>query len=377
MKRARLSLVMLALFVSMACTSTPNPSSGPSSTGEGSPTQIPASQSEAGGIVVFNRGTPTGIAVYSLDLDTATEQRIREVEDFVTLSPDGSRFTTGVMRPDGRIGPVTFDFDGSGYALLPIPDPTLQIAGTWSPDGNRLLVQGWDDAHPDRGGLYTLGSVDGDRLVRLTEPGSPPADYPVGYSPDGSRALFIREKEPYDHSGPMDVFVVGKDGSGLVRLNPPGTTSLLDGQSWSPDGRQVAFIASKDSLDLGQAVFVVDADGSDARRITPWSVTLRAEWSPDGEWIAFDMAESEPVPRDLFLVHPDGTGLTQITSNEDNKMSFAPAWSPDSRTLLFIRREYTEGSTDLWTVNVDGTGMSQVTHQPAEYTGYRWLPETG
>ena len=103
----------------------------------------------------------------------------------------------------------------------------------------------------------------------------------------------------------------------------------------------------------------------------------QGRWSPDGEWIAFDMAESEPVPRDLFVVHPDGTGLTQITSNEDNKMSFAPAWSPDSQTLLFIRREYTEGSTDLWTVNVDGTGMSQVTHQPAEYTGYRWLPETG
>jgi Tol biopolymer transport system component len=89
------------------------------------------------------------------------------------------------------------------------------------------------------------------------------------------------------------------------------------------------------------------------------------------------MAESEPVPRDLFLVHPDGTGLTRITSNEDDKMSFAPAWSPDSRTLLFIRREYTEGSTDLWTVNVDGTEMSQVTHLPAEYTGYRWLPATG
>ena len=375
MKRAQLSLVMLALFV--ACTSTPNPSPGPSSTEGSSPTQLPASESEARGVIVFNRGTPTGIAVYSLDLGTATEQRIREVEDFVTLSPDGSRFTTGVMRPDGRIGPVTFDFDGSGSALLPITDPTLQIAGTWSPDGTRLLVQGWDDAHPSRGGLYTLGSVDGEGLVRLTEPGAPPTDYPVGYAPDGSKVLFIREKEPYDHSGPMDVFVVGTDGSGLVRLNPPGTSSLLDGQSWSPDGRQVAFVASKDAVGAGNAEFVVNADGTDARRITPWNFTLRAEWSPDGEWIAFDMAESEPIPRDLFLVHPDGTGLTQITSNEDNNMSFAPAWSPDSRTLLFIRREYTEGSTDLWTVNVDGTGMSQVTHQPAEYTGYRWLPETG
>ena len=27
-------------------------------------------------------------------------------------------------------------------------------------------------------------------------------------------------------------------------------------------------------------------------------------------------------------------------------------------------------------VNVDGTGLTQVTHSPAEYTGYRWLPQT-
>jgi Tol biopolymer transport system component len=378
MKRTQSSMVMLGLFVAVACTSTVEPPSGSSSPGVGTSTGVSATQSEAHGVIVFNRGTPSGIAVSSLDLGSGIEGQIRDVEDFVTLSPDGSRFSTGVMRPDGRIGPVTFNVDGSGYALLPIPDPTLQIgAGTWSPDGTRFLAGAWDDSDPSRGGLYALGSVEGDRLVRLTDPGVPPSDYPVGYSPDGSNVLFIREKEPYDHSGPMNVFVVRSDGSGLVRLNPPGTTSLLDGQSWSPDGQQVAFVASKDSAYQGQAVFVVNADGTDARRITPWSVTLRADWSPDGEWIAFDMADSEPVPRDLFLVHPDGTGLTQITSNEDNKMSFAPAWSPDSRTLLFIRREYTEGATDLWTVNVDGTGMSQVTHRPAEYSGYRWLPETG
>ena len=174
----------------------------------------------------------------------------------------------------------------------------------------------------------------------------------------------------------MNVFVVRKDGSGLVRVNPPGTTSWLDAQSWSPDGKQVALVASRDGHS-GNAVFVVNADGTGARRITPWNVTLRADWSPDGQWIALDMSDAEPVPRDLFLVHPDGTGLRKITSNEDNKMSFAPAWSADSKTLLVMRREYSADGTDLWTVNVDGTGMFQVTHPPAEYSGYRLAPVEG
>ena len=195
-----------------------------------------------------------------------TEEQIREVEDFVTLSPDGSRFFTAVPRPDdGRIGPVSFNVDGSGYAMLPAPDKTLQMgAGWWSPDGSKFLVGGWDDTDPSRAGLYTIGSVDGDHLVRLTHPGNPPSDHPVSWSPDGSKVLFIREKPPYDHSGPMNVFVVRKDGSGLVRLNPPGTTSLLDGQSWSPDGRHVAIVASRDGHD-GNAVWVVNVDGTGAR----------------------------------------------------------------------------------------------------------------
>jgi Tol biopolymer transport system component len=322
-------------------------------------------------------GAPHGLAVYRLDLDTGTEQQIREVWDFVNLSPDGSRFLGAKPIPDGRIGTEIFDVDGSNHVLLPIPDRTLQIpAGSWSRDGKWIVTTGWDDTDPSRGGLYSYRSSNGGGLVRLTHPASPPNDYAVAYSPDGSSVLFIREKEPYDHSGPMNVFVVRKDGSGLVRLNPPGTSSLLEGQSWSPDGRQVAFVASRDGHS-GSAVFVVKVDGSHARRITPWNVTLKAEWSPDGQWIAFDKAESEPIPRDLFVVHPDGTGLRQITSNEDNKMSFAPTWSSDSETLLFIRREYTAGVTDLWTVNVDGTGFTQVTHLPAEYSGYRWLPSTG
>jgi Tol biopolymer transport system component len=387
MKRATTPLVTLILLVAAACTSTENPSSGASSTGGGSP---PVDPSGPGGAIVFNRaipgaaapaegeeGAPHGIAVYRLDLDTGTEQQISEVWDFVNLSPDGSRFLGAKPIPDGRIGTEIFDVDGSNHVLLPIPDPTLQIpAGSWSRDGKWIVTTGWDDTDPSRGGLYAYRSSDGGGLVRLTHPASPPNDYAVAYSPAGSSVLFIREKEPYDHSGPMNVFVVRKDGSGLVRLNPPGTSSLLEGQSWSPDSRQVAFVASRDGHS-GSAVFVVKVDGTHARRITPWNVTLKAEWSPDGQWIAFDKAESEPIPRDLFVVHPDGTGLRQITSNEDNKMSFAPTWSSDSETLLFIRREYTAGVTDLWTVNVDGTKFTQVTHLPAEYSGYRWLPSTG
>jgi hypothetical protein len=81
MMRAKSSLVVLALLVSVACTSTPNQPSGGSSAGGGSAPEPPPDQSGAGGVIVFNRGTSAGIAVYSLDLDTGTERKIRDVGD--------------------------------------------------------------------------------------------------------------------------------------------------------------------------------------------------------------------------------------------------------------------------------------------------------
>ncbi len=125
--------------------------------------------------------------------------------------------------------------------------------------------------------------------------------------------------------------------------------------------------------DDARAVYVVDADGSHVKRITPRGDILSAQWSPDGRWIAFD--NSDGGPHDLFVIHPDGTGLAQITSTEeDGLFSFGPVWSPDSTKLLFVRGLDELDSTDLWTVNVDGTGLSQVTHSSGSYGGYAWFP---
>jgi Tol biopolymer transport system component len=55
-------------------------------------------------------------------------------------------------------------------------------------------------------------------------------------------------------------------------------------------------------------------------------------WSPDGKWIAFGLDRDAVSPLDfptaLFLVRPDGTGLTPITDNPTGAASH-PVWSPE------------------------------------------------
>ncbi len=116
---------------------------------------------------------------------------------------------------------------------------------------------------------------------------------------------------------------------------------------------------------------MVHSDGTRAKPIT--ESEFSAVWSPDGRWIAIDQASEGS--QDLFIVHPDGSGLTQMTHAADGSFSFGPAWSPDGQWLLFVRGTG-EGfsNTELFIEKVDGTGLMQLTNDPAQYGWYGWSP---
>jgi Tol biopolymer transport system component len=377
MKRAVWASLLLATLVSAACTSTEK--QVPSPSGD-------EATSNDGASIVFNRGTGDDLAVFAINADGSGEQRIRTVNDGAILSPDGTRFMDPVIDDAGKMTTSVFHLDGTAYELLPIDDPTLELGyGAWSPNGESFVTDGWDATlTPDvRKGLYTRSSSNGGNIVRLTDAGVR-NDFPMtpgGYSPDGSRILFFRPATRADGDGePMNLFVVNADGTGLQKLNAQGTTTGLVGggiaASWSPDGQSVAVVLSWTSFwnDDARAVYVMDADGSHPEPITPQGDILSAQWSPDARWIAFDMSTPDG-PHNLFVVHPDGTGLDQITSSEqDGRFSYGPVWSPDSTRLLFVRGLGDFEDTNLWSANVDGTQLEQITDSSGGYGGYAWVP---
>jgi Tol biopolymer transport system component len=378
MKRSS-KLTVVAIVGLVACTSTGDgePSAAGSSTEATS-----SAEPVAAGMIVFSQGEPGG--VFTMAPDGSDRQQIRQGSCCPRVSRDGVVAITSFL--GDRPVPATMELDGSGYSVLQFRDNTIQFNDpwTWSPDGKRIAGEGGNGEGGPEAGIYTLGSSGG-RLVQVdATPGH--REFPMAYSPDGSRILILRQvQRGDDYDGHMDVYVVNTDGSGSLRLNPPGIVSgfidtpLPTTTSWSPDGRQVAFTAAKKTRgsfwDSDRAVFVVDVDGGRARRVTPWGNTYSAMWSPDGRWIAFSM--EDPVSQDLFVVHPDGTGLAAITSSADGLFSFGPAWSPDSTKLLFVRGSDEFDTTDLWTVNVDGTDLVQITDSHDGYGSYSWVPTVG
>lgn len=371
----------------ITATAPPSPTTDPSASSTTPPTtvsrgdSIPSSVAEYSGKlgdIIYSKKSigSDDSSLFTIDADGTNEQLVRASIEGVQLSPDGRTLCGTAVNPDGLLRPLMLRVDGSGEDFAPLADATLQLGcADWSPDGTRLFTEGWDVDDPSRNGTYTVSALDGG-LVRVSDAHGG-HDYPLMYSPDGNKLLFMRPVVASDDfNASMNLFVVNADGSGLVQLNPPGIETSPDAPnsraSWSPDGQHVAFLASKGDMakSSARAIFVVAADGSNLLRITDWSEMETMDWSPDGTLIAFTWVDD--LHQGIYTVHPDGTGLNYIPPPDRGLSILGAVWSPDSSKLLFP--VYTGNIADLWTANADGTDLVQVTHAPGGYDGFQWVP---
>jgi Tol biopolymer transport system component len=148
------------------------------------------------------------------------------------------------------------------------------------------------------------------------------------------------------------------------------------GADWSPDGTRVTF-AGRRQLSNGRVsrgLYVVDADGSHLRQISPPGLGAQsAQWSPDGRLIAFSNRSDSTTAtsaRNVWVVDPRGNRLSNVTASLEGDDFVAPVWSPDSKKLVFNRLGK-DGATSLWTANVDGSGLTKLADTPSP-AFYMW-----
>ena len=68
-------------------------------------------------------------------------------------------------------------------------------------------------------------------------------------------------------------------------------------------------------------LYVVDADGSDERRLTETTAHEDfAGWTPDGEWVLFSRIADASDDYDLFAVRADGECEVQLTDTPEWEM---------------------------------------------------------
>jgi Tol biopolymer transport system component len=224
------------------------------------------------------------------------------------------------------------------------------------PSPNRLWL-----INPDGTGYHKLTVTKGPGLE----------DEDPDWSPDGSKIAFSR----CTRNGPCQVWTIAPDGTGLRRVGPSGEDRAQP--AWSPDGRSIAYSRfwggdRNDQIKFAE-IFVMDAAGGSARQVThvttaaPFSADVEHPvWAPDGKSIVFEVHTSstgEPAKRRaLFVIGADGSESRQLTPWSLNGSD--PDWSPDGRLILFRSVSGREQHGDLYTVDPDGTGLKQLTRYP-------------
>ncbi len=114
---------------------------------------------------------------------------------------------------------------------------------------------------------------------------------------------------------------------------------------WSPDGRSIVVVVSK-NLKSDLAVVSVD-DGSLRRlRSVHWQDVTKAVFSPDGRYLACSLLvnTSNSEERDLYVIDVATGRESRVAPNPGR--DFAIGWSPDGSRLLFGSDR--GGPTGLW-----------------------------
>ena len=163
-------------------------------------------------------------------------------------------------------------------------------------------------------------------------------------SRDEKTIAFMRFPMSGDGTTRLEVDSVG--GGHRDMLFDFGELGDFETRDWSPDGANVLIVGQ--AADRSRFLATVSLEDKASRRLVTldWGAPVRAEYSPDGRFIAYDSTKGGDSK--IYLMSADGAEERVLvdSSGEDD----SPLWTRDGRFLLF--RSDRSGKWDLYALRM-------------------------
>lgn len=240
------------------------------------------------------------------------------------------------------------DFDGAmsrdlSNGQMPVTFPAI------SPDARRVAFIAYNANQPQLV-VHQLGTAQFQTVaLPAGEPFSP------SFVPNSRDLILALARD-----GDSDIFRVNPESGEVRQLTASPGSDVAPAAS--PEGSQIVFESDRSGQ---QQLYVMDADGSNQRRLTFVEGARFASpaWSPKGDRIAFTRIGRDGMR--IGVMQRDGSDIRIIPgSGQDDH----PGWAASGRALVFMRSGVAGGEPEIW--RTDLSGRRQVKVSMAEGAAY-------
>jgi dipeptidyl aminopeptidase/acylaminoacyl peptidase len=181
------------------------------------------------------------------------------------------------------------------------------------------------------------------------------------FSPDGNRVVFVVTEPAKGEGRARHIWVFDKTSNAVRQFTYSAKSETSP--RWSPDGKQLAFISSREGDD--EQIFLMPASGGEASATTKGKRSVEEfVWSPDGKQIAFLAPETNSEAEEKKLKDKNdarvkdkddkhtGIWVTTLASGETKRLTKPNlqvkeiAWQPNSDILTFVGTDHPESDQD-------------------------------